>query len=106
MSEQIPRRKEEETVEQLFGSVVAPERTGDHEPDSDILRSPLVEGESAHVFCGGCGTHTPVTQEGADELLKRAESSGVADWKKDYIHVQSCVWCRNVFAGLEILPIP
>ena len=92
-------------MEKLFGSVVLPERTGNFEPGTDVLRTRLAEGEAAHVFCEGCGTHTPVTEQGAAALSSRAEDSP-ADWKTNYIRVYSCIWCGESFAEPEILPLP
>lgn len=106
MKEKFPESQDTQAAEKMFGSVVPPEHSGDHEPDPGILRTPLPEGESAHVFCEGCGTHTPVTADGAKALAGRAEALTAPDWTKHFIKVRSCIWCKETFAEAEILPIP
>ncbi len=106
MKEKSPESQDIQAAEQMFGSVAPREHNGGHEPDPDILRAPLPEGESAHVFCEGCGTHTPVTAAGAEALAGRAEALTAPDWGKNYIQVHSCIWCKETFAEAEILPIP
>lgn len=106
MKEKNPELHDTETAERLFGSVTPREQNGGHEPDPDILRAPLPEGESAHVFCESCGAHTPITTTGAEVLAGRAEVLTTPDWTKNYIQVHGCIWCNDAFNTAEILPIP
>jgi len=92
--------KDQEVKEKLLGVVKKLVPTGGHIPDYKKIAAPLEEGV-ARFFCQGCGSLYELTQEGAEDLAKRA-GSNITSFNDIYFEVKRCTQCDEEFRGVRI----